>query len=141
MIRISPSLSIPESEVSLSFVRSPGPGGQNVNKVATAVLLRFDIARSPSLTAPVKQRLIKRGGSRVTREGVLVLRASRFRTQGQNRRDAGERFSALVQRALVPPRPRRKTKPRAGAKERRLEGKRIRSRKKSSRRMADSWDN
>ena len=141
MIRISHNLSIPKREVKLDFVRSPGPGGQNVNKVATAVLLRFDIARSPSLPVPAKLRLIKLGGSRVTREGMLLLRASRFRTQGQNRRDALQRFAGLVGRALVKPRTRRKTKPKAGAKEKRLESKRIQSRKKVRRRDVREWDN
>jgi ribosome-associated protein len=141
MIQISHSLSIPESEVSLAFVRSPGPGGQNVNKVATAVLLRFDIAGSPSLSAPVKQRLIRLGGARVSREGALLIRASRFRTQGQNRQDAVDRFIALVRRALVAPRPRRKTKPKAAAREKRLERKKIRSRNKKLRRTVADWDN
>jgi len=141
MIPIAPGLSLPDHEVSLSFVRSPGPGGQNVNKVATAVLLRFDISSSPSLSAPVRERLLRLGGARVTREGVLLIRASRFRTQLQNREDARERLAALVRRALVAPRPRRKTRPRTGARERRLESKRIRSQKKIRRRILKEWDN
>ncbi len=140
MIFITPSLSLPEREISFSFVRSPGPGGQNVNKVATAVLLRFDLAAS-SLPASVKDRLARLAGSRVNREGILLVRASRFRTQGENRRGAVERFAALVRRALEPPRARRKTRPRAGAREKRLEGKRLRSRKKICRRRPTAWDN
>jgi ribosome-associated protein len=111
MIEITPSLSLDESEIQLDFIRSSGPGGQNVNKVATAAQLRFDIRNSPALAPEVKERLIKLAGSRVTDEGVLIIEAKRYRTQEQNRLDAIQRLVSLIQKALEAPKVRRKTRP------------------------------
>ena len=127
MIRVTPSISIAERELEEHFIRAPGPGGQNVNKLASAVELRFDVRRSPSLPEDVRTRLERLAGSRLTRDGVLVIDAHRHRTQARNRQDARERLVDLIQRAAVTPRPRRATKPTAGARERRLESKKRRS--------------
>jgi ribosome-associated protein len=139
MLRISPSLAIPDQELEERFVRSRGPGGQNVNKVATAVELRFDVARSPSLPEPVRERLLARRDRRITDEGVLVLSAQRFRTQDRNREDARERLVAVIAAALTAPRKRVATKPTKGSKERRLGAKRERSTVKRHR-SASGWD-
>lgn len=123
MIAVTPSISLDEAELVERFVRASGPGGQNVNKVATAVELRFDVLRSPSLPEPVRLRLVALAGRRLTQEGVLVLFADRYRTQERNRADARERLVALIREAAVPPKPRRKTRPTLASKKRRVEGK------------------
>ena len=125
MIRITPSISIGEDEV--HFIRASGPGGQNVNKLASAVQLRFDVRRSPRLPEEVRARLERLAGRRLTREGVLVINAQRHRTQERNRADARERLVDLIRRAAVAPAPRRPTKPTAGARERRLQSKKHRA--------------
>jgi ribosome-associated protein len=124
-----------ESEISFAFVRASGPGGQNVNKVATAVKLYFDIDRSPSLSEGIKRRLRSLAGRRVSGKGILVIDARRFRTQEANRRDALERLLQLIRQASAPPpRPRRTTRPGAAAKARRLEEKKKRGAVKQARR-------
>jgi len=122
MIEISPSLQIDERELQIDFIRASGPGGQNVNKVATAVQLRFDV-RGSSLPEEIKTRLIQLAGKRMTTEGALVIEAKRFRTQEQNRVDAIQRFVELVRKSLMPPKARKKTKPSAASKEVRLKEK------------------
>jgi ribosome-associated protein len=134
MIRVTDTITLDEREISEEFVRSSGPGGQNVNKVSTAVQLRFSVAGSPSLTEEVRVRLIKLAGKRVTSEGILVIDAQRFRTQLRNRQDAIQRLVDLIKKAAERPRLRRRTKPPTGIKERRLEAKRMRSQIKKQRR-------
>jgi ribosome-associated protein len=136
MISITPSLSIDENEIQESFVHSSGPGGQNVNKVATAVEIRFDVRHSPSLTNPVRDRLIRLAGSRLTSEGVLIIEAQRFRAQDQNRQDARRRLIELIRRAAVAPKRRRPTRPTLASKHRRIESKRKRGTIKKLRRVS-----
>jgi ribosome-associated protein len=127
MIRINDTLSIDDGEVSETFIRSSGPGGQNVNKLATAVQLRFDVRHSPSLPHEVRARLERLSGKRLTRDGVLVITAQRHRTQERNRDDALERLVELIRAAAVRQTPRRPTRPTFASKTRRLEGKKRRS--------------
>lgn len=139
MLEITPHLAIPDSELVERFVRSAGPGGQNVNKVATAVELRFDIAGSPSLPEPLRARLLARRDRRITDDGVLVISAQRFRTQERNREDARERLAAFIAAGLSVPKPRVATRPTRASKERRLSGKRERGTIKRERTRRD-WD-
>ncbi|HKD30134.1 MAG TPA: alternative ribosome rescue aminoacyl-tRNA hydrolase ArfB [Xanthobacteraceae bacterium] len=133
MIRINNHITIDDNEIAESFIRASGPGGQNVNKLATAVQLRFDIRRSPSLPDEVRARLERLAGRRLTRDGVLVITAQRYRTQERNREDALTRLIELIRAAAVRPTPRRPTRPTLGSKVRRLEGKRRRGGIKASR--------
>ena len=134
-----PAPSIPESELVERFVRAAGPGGQNVNKVATAVELRFDVAGSPSLSEPVRARLLAKRDRRMTGEGVLVINAQRFRTQDRNRQDARERLAAFIATGLAAPKMRVATRPTRGSVERRLGAKRERSTVKRGR-STKAWD-
>jgi ribosome-associated protein len=134
MIRITDSIALDEREIVEVFVRASGPGGQNVNKVATAVRLRFDLRRSPSLPADVRARAERLAGRRLTREGVLVLTAQRYRTQERNREDALHRLIDLIRRAAVPPVSRKPTQPSPAARRARLEAKKRRSGVKQLRR-------
>ena len=133
-IVVNERISLADDEVSEQFVRSPGPGGQNVNKLATAVQLRFDANGSQSLPDDVRERLMEIAGSRATKHGEIVISAHRFRTRERNREDALERLVSLVRRAAVPVKPRKPTKPSAASKRRRLDDKRRRSQLKVARR-------
>ena len=127
MIRITPSIALDDSEIEESFIRASGPGGQNVNKLSTAVQLRFDVRGSPSLPEGTRLRLMRLAGRRLTQDGVLIITAQRHRTQERNRQDALDRLIALIQEAAIPPIPRRPTRPTLGSKKRRLEAKGRRS--------------
>jgi ribosome-associated protein len=140
MIRITDRISIDESEIDESFVRSSGPGGQNVNKLSTAVQLRFDVRRSPSLPNDVALRLMGLAGRRITKDGVLVLIAQNHRTQERNRAEALDRLIDLIRQAAVRPVPRRATKPTRAAKQKRIEGKKHRSEIKNLRSGKPSLD-
>jgi ribosome-associated protein len=126
-IRVTDRVLIDENEITYDFVEASGPGGQNVNKVATAVQLRFDVRGSPSLPPDVRERLERLAGNRLTQDGVLILQAQRFRSQERNRRDALERLVDLIRQAVPEPKRRRRTKPTASSRRRRLEAKRHRA--------------
>ncbi len=134
MLRITPSITIDEDEIQWQFVRASGPGGQHVNKAATAVQLRFDVQHSPSLPDDVRQRLIALAGNRMTSDGVLIIEAQQFRSQKQNREAALQRLVELIRRASEQPKVRRPTRPTREARRRRLEAKRRRSETKRLRR-------
>jgi ribosome-associated protein len=133
MLRVTPFIRIEDSEIEERFVRASGPGGQNVNKVATAVELRFDAARSPALDEATRERLRALAGNRITAEGILVIDARRFRTQAANREDARARLVELIRQAAARPKRRRKTRPTAASEERRIQTKRRRSETKRRR--------
>jgi ribosome-associated protein len=134
MIQITDRIAINESEIQLDYVQASGPGGQNVNKVASAVQLRFNLRASPALPQEVRTRLEKLAGSHLTEEGVLVIHARRYRTQEQNRQDALARLVALIRKAAEPPRPRFATRPTPASRHKRLQAKRRRSQLKQLRR-------
>ena len=140
ILSIARGVWIDESEIEWRFVRASGPGGQKVNKVATAVQLRFDVAHAAGLGEKVRQRLIALAGRRMTTEGILLIDARRFRTQERNRQDALERLEALVQSAARAPTPRKRTKPSRAAKQRRMDAKSRRAGVKKLRRPVDRQD-
>jgi ribosome-associated protein len=137
MIEITPSIQIDDDEIEFNYIRSPGPGGQNVNKVSSAVQLRFNLHSSSTIPQDVKQRLVKLAGRRLTSEGVLIIEARQYRSQERNRQAAVERLVRLIQQACEPPKPRYKTKPTHAANLRRLETKRKRGKIKRIRRDAE----
>lgn len=139
-MRISPTVDIDEKELEERFVRSSGPGGQNVNKVSTAVELRFNLAGNTTIPPAAKARLVKLAGRRLTDDGVLIIQADRFRTQEMNRSDARKRLAELIAESLIAPKPRIKTKPSRGAKERRLKAKNERSGVKKMRQSKPDFD-
>ncbi len=140
MIRVTNDIALGEDEIVEQFIRSSGPGGQNVNKVATAVQLRFDVGRSPNLPDAVRERLMRLAGRRLTGDGVLIIDARRHRTREQNRRDALDRLVTLVRKAAIAPTPRKATRPTAASRRRRLEGKQRRGILKRGRRRVRDAD-
>jgi len=141
MIRVNAEIELDEREIQEDFVRASGPGGQNVNKVSTAVQLRFDVARSPSLPDPVRARLVTLAGRRLTQDGVLIIEAERFRSQRRNRDDALERLIELIREACEVDKPRRPTRPTLASKKRRLDSKQRRGETKKLRTVKPGTDN
>ena len=137
MLRINDDLCIPDAEIEMSAIRAPGPGGQNVNKVSSAIHLRFDIANSTSLDDDIRKRLLALNDRRISKSGVVVIKSTRFRNQDKNREDALHRLRDLVCKALVEKKPRKRTRPSRKVKEKRLEEKSRRARLKQSRRPVD----
>jgi ribosome-associated protein len=133
MLQITPSLHLDPGELTFEFIRASGPGGQNVNKVATAVQLRFDVLHSSSLPTELKVRLLKAAARRISKDGILMIEAKRFRTQEQNRQDALQRFLEILRKASAKPKTRKKTRPSKASKEKRLQSKRLRSKTKLGR--------
>ena len=140
MIQVTPSIALEDQELAFNFVRASGPGGQNVNKVATSVQLRFDVFHSPSLPDEVKTRLVQIARNRISADGILLIEAHRFRTQEQNRQDAVDRLSTLITRASEKPVVRRPTRPGAAAKAARREAKRMHSLVKERRKKPENWE-
>jgi len=140
MIHITPTIAIAESEIQEEFIRASGPGGQNVNKVSTAVQLRFDVGNSPSLPDDVRERVVRLAGRRITEDGALIIVARRFRTQNRNRQDAIDRLARLIRKASEKPRLRRKTTPTLASKRRRLDAKRRQGKIKHMRRPLTGSD-
>ena len=137
MLKINDDVIIPESEIEFSAIRAQGPGGQNVNKVASAIHLRFDIANSTTLSDDIKERLLDLNDRRISKSGVVVIKSQRYRNQDKNRDDALQRLEDLIRKAMVVQKPRKKTRPSKMAKEKRLEEKARRSRLKQSRRQVE----
>jgi ribosome-associated protein len=137
MLQVTPKISIPRSELTINFVRASGPGGQNVNKVATAVQLRFNIRTTSSLSEEIKSRLGKLAGHKMTKDGELVIEAKRHRLQEQNRVDAEQRLVSLIQKALLKPKKRRPTHPTLASQVKRVETKKLRGKTKSLRKLID----
>jgi ribosome-associated protein len=140
MLRITPTIAVDENEIQLDFIRASGPGGQHINKAATAVQLRFYVRNSPSLPDDVRQRLVRLAGNRMTEDGTLIITARSFRSQDRNRQDAIDRLVELIRKAAEEPKLRRKTKPARTAKQRRLDTKRRHSQTKRLRRSVSRYE-
>lgn len=137
MIRITRNISLRDNEIACKFIRASGPGGQNVNKLATAVQLRFEVTASPSLPEDVRARLVRLAGKRMSASGTVVIDARRFRTQARNRQDAIERLGALIRKAAAPPKPRKATRPPAASRQHRLHSKHHRAERKRRRKAVE----